>query len=72
MASGILAYIHCRRCVTLNQKKNRLEVGLLSPTILRVWCSACELPVGDFTLAVPLQPRCDICGELAGPNHTHN
>jgi hypothetical protein len=70
MDSGILSFIHCATCVT-NKKPGRIAAGLTDPFTLRVWCKSCSKPVADFTLAEPIMPRCDVCGEPMSPNHTH-
>ena len=70
MSDAIISYIHCRHCITRG-KKPRYDVGLTDPWTLRVWCKTCLSRVGDFTLAEPIIPRCDQCGELITPNHKH-
>jgi hypothetical protein len=63
-----VAFFHCKQCIE-SGRKDRLDVGLLDEHTLRVWCTRCQTAVGDFPLAIPITPRCDICGE-SGP-HEH-
>jgi hypothetical protein len=70
MSSGIVSYMHCRRC-TEKGRAGRYNVGLVDQWTLRVWCERCQTKVGDFMLMNAIQPRCDVCGEVAGPDHRH-
>jgi hypothetical protein len=65
--SNIVAFFHCKQCID-GGRKDRLDVGLLDEQTLRVWCARCQTTVGDFPLAIPIAPRCDICGQT-GPHH---
>jgi hypothetical protein len=71
--SDIRAFIHCTRCVKQKIKPD-IEVGLVAPTILRVWCRVHDVPIGDFDLAAPMPGvRCSVCGhDLIEGTHTHD
>jgi hypothetical protein len=68
--SGILAFLACRRCVT-SQRRYKLSVGLIAPTVVRVWCATCNTKVVDLTLAEPMAVRCDSCGTPITEGHKH-
>jgi PHP family Zn ribbon phosphoesterase len=70
MSSGILSFTACRRCVTAN-RRYKLHVGLIGPTMLRVWCATCDTKVFDFELANAMPIRCDACGEQVTEGHKH-
>ena len=70
MSDGILSFIHCAACVD-KRKPSRITAGLTDPLTLRIWCKRCDRLIVDFMLAEPIEPRCDVCGEVIGPNHTH-
>jgi ribosomal protein S27E len=71
MTKDILSFIHCKSCIE-KRRKDKLEIGLTDPFTLRVWCVRCNKLTADFTMAEPIIPRCDICGEEIGPGHTHH
>jgi hypothetical protein len=71
MGDEILSFIHCATCVA-NGKRDRIVAGLTDPFTLRVWCKSCNRLVADFTLARPIMPRCDVCGEPISPGHSHH
>ena len=68
--TGILSYIHCRRCVEAGLRPH-IDAGLLSPNVLRVWCKIHKMVVVDFVLADPMPVRCDVCGEPITEGHVH-
>jgi PHP family Zn ribbon phosphoesterase len=70
MSSDILSFVACRRCLTAH-RPSKLSVGLIAPTMLRVWCATCSSKVVDFELAEAMELRCDGCGELITEGHKH-
>ena len=69
--SKIISFMACRRCTELG-KRSQTVAGLTDPYTLRLWCDRHNMLISDFTLATPIIPRCDICGEEIGPDHTHH
>lgn len=68
--SKIISFMACRRC-TEQDKRTRISAGLIDPYTLRLWCDRHNMLIAEFTLAIPVTPRCDICGEEIGLNHEH-
>lgn len=68
--SGILSFIHCRRCAESGQRPH-IEAGLISPSVLRIWCRTHDALIVDLALAGELPMRCDVCGKPITPDHTH-
>jgi hypothetical protein len=58
--SEIVSFMHCGRCIRERGRAGIYEVGLVDEWTLRVWCSVCDNLVGDFDLANPMEPRCDM------------
>lgn len=69
--SGIIGYIHCKKCEKYRRRSD-LDVGVVGPTTLRIWCTTCDQLVGDLQLAEPVPMVCDECGTPLGPNHRHS
>jgi hypothetical protein len=58
--SGIVTFFHCRQCIA-EDKAERLSVGLIDPTTIRVVCEEHELVLGDFDLRKKMDMRCEEC-----------
>jgi len=69
--SKIISFMACRRCNESGKPTNRTSMGLIDAWTLRLWCDRHNMLIADFTLAKPVTPRCDVCGEDIGPNHEH-
>jgi hypothetical protein len=68
--NSILSFIHCRKCAQANVAPD-IEVGLVAPNWLRVWCRNHDSLIADFELATPLVLRCDVCGQPIDEHHSH-
>lgn len=69
--SKIISFMACRKCAESGQRTNRTATGLIDAWTIRLWCERHNMLIADFTLAAPIPPRCDVCGEEIGPDHVH-
>lgn len=70
MDNDIKAFVHCRRCVS-EHRSSDIDVGLVTSTVLRVWCNRHKILIHDFALATAMPVRCDVCGEEIKEGHKH-
>jgi hypothetical protein len=69
--SRIAAFVHCRQCI-LKHLEPDIEVGLVTASIVRVWCRNHDTRIVDFQLGSPMRGlTCEVCGGELNEGHSH-